>query len=109
MEVLINGVLKRGGERSRLQAKLFGGANVLAAMSDVGSRNAVFAKKFLADEGIRLVGGDVGGLSPRRIQYWPTLGRARQLAVKVDARALVQREREEAAAVAAPSDDVELF
>lgn len=109
MEVLINGILKRGGDRLRLQAKLFGGANVLAAMSDVGSRNAAFAKKFLSDEGIALTGGDVGGFSPRRIQYWPSLGRARQLAVKVDARTLALREREEAAAEATPADDVELF
>ena len=54
MEILINDILKRGGERSRLEAKLFGGANVINAMSDVGSRNAAFAKQFLSDEGISI-------------------------------------------------------
>ena len=78
MEVLINGILARGGVRGRLQAKLFGGANVIAGLSDVGSANAAFAERFLADEGIALVGGDVGGASPRRVQYWPASGRVRQ-------------------------------
>ena len=81
MELLINGLLKRGALRSRLEAKLFGGANVLAGLSDVGSRNTDFAEHFLANEGIRLVGGDTRGDKPRKIQFWPLTGRARQMAM----------------------------
>ncbi|HTT99082.1 MAG TPA: hypothetical protein VMF58_13610 [Rhizomicrobium sp.] len=83
MELLINALLKKGAARSSLEAKLFGGANVLAGLSDVGSRNARFARQFLADEGIPLVGGDTGGTSPRRIKYWPVSGRASQLALGI--------------------------
>ncbi|HEY0266340.1 MAG TPA: chemotaxis protein CheD [Rhizomicrobium sp.] len=91
MEILINGLLQRGALRARLQAKLFGGASVIAGLSDVGAGNAAFAEKFLADEGIALVGGDVGGSRARRVQFWPVSGRARLLAAP-GARTLVERE-----------------
>jgi chemotaxis protein CheD len=109
MEMLINGILGRGGNRNRLEAKLFGGANVIAAMSSVGSRNAAFAKQFLADEGIAVIGGSLGGISPRRIQYWPASGRARQLEVSTDPAALLEREIAEAKVPSQEADDVELF
>jgi chemotaxis protein CheD len=111
MEVLINGLIKHGGLRQRFEAKLFGGANVLPQLSDVGSRNSTFAKKFLSDEGIRVVGGDVGGTSPRRIQFWPITGRARQLAVHADKKKLVETEINAAKLHLPEGDasDVELF
>lgn len=109
MEVLINDILKCGGERSRLEAKLFGGANVINAMSDVGSRNAAFARQFLGDEGISITGGDVGGTMPRRIQFWPASGRARQLAVRVNPHELQERERIQSTRDITPTDDLELF
>jgi chemotaxis protein CheD len=112
MEILINGLIKMGGQRQRFEAKLFGGANVLAQLSDVGSRNATFAKRYLADEGIPVLGGDVGGTSPRRIQFWPLTGRARQLSVRADKQKLVEREIIEAKHIPETStttEDVELF
>lgn len=92
MEQLINGLLGRGAARERLEAKLFGGANVVASLSGVGWRNADFAEQFLMREGITVVGGDLRGSAPRRIQYWPTTGRARQLAIATDAQHLAQQE-----------------
>jgi chemotaxis protein CheD len=112
MELLINSLIKLGGRRENFEAKLFGGANVLAQLSDVGTRNATFAKQYLVNEGIPLVGGDMGGASPRRIQFWPLTGRARQLAVATDRRKLVEHEIVEAKHVpqeAAAVNDVELF
>jgi chemotaxis protein CheD len=78
MELLINGLLARGGRRERLEAKLFGGGRMLSGMTDIGRQNAAFAERFLRDEGIRYAGGSVGGDQARRIQYWPVSGRARQ-------------------------------
>jgi chemotaxis protein CheD len=109
MEILINSILGRGGERSRLEAKLFGGANVIAALSNVGTRNAAFAQRFLADEGIAVVSEDVGGTAPRRIQYWPSTGRARRLAVQSDHRTLVENELRQAQKTAPSDCGVELF
>jgi chemotaxis protein CheD len=78
MEVLINALLKAGALRSRLEAKIFGGAVMLAssAQTAVGSKNAAFAQRFLAREGIRTVAKDLGGNRPRRVNYEPATGRA---------------------------------
>lgn len=81
MEVLINDVLKAGGRRERLEAKLFGGGRMFDSLSDVGAANAAFAERFLADEGIPVVGGSLGGFGGRRLHFWPVSGRARQRAV----------------------------
>ncbi len=112
MEILINGLLRQGAARARLEAKLFGGASVIAGLSDVGAGNVAFAEKFLADEGIALVGGDVRGTRARRVQFWPVSGRARQLAVS-DGRTLAARELMVAEATLQQESeaphDVELF
>jgi chemotaxis protein CheD len=79
MELLVNGLLKSGARRERLEAKLFGGARTVKAHTDIGKNNAEFAERFLRDEGIAHVGGSTGGLHGRRIQYWPVSGRARQI------------------------------
>ncbi|MBY0562008.1 chemotaxis protein CheD [Hyphomicrobium sp.] len=79
MEMLVNGLLKAGGRRDRLEAKLFGGARTVRSHSDIGKHNAEFAQRFLKAEGISYVGGSTGGLQGRRIQYWPVSGRARQI------------------------------
>jgi chemotaxis protein CheD len=112
MELLINDILKHGGDRRRLEAKLFGGANVVSALTDVGSRNSAFARQFLSDEDIPFVGGDVGGDLARRIQYMPACGIARQALVKVAEPKLVEEELtalHKKAKAAAASDDVEFF
>ena len=70
-----------GGRRERMEAKLFGGARMFGGLSDVGASNAAFAEKFLRDEGIPVVGGSLGGFGARRVQYWPTTGRAQQRTV----------------------------
>jgi chemotaxis protein CheD len=62
-----------------MQAKLFGGGRLSLGLADIGLRNAVFAREFLEREGILFAGGSLGGGLARRIQFWPVLGRARQL------------------------------
>jgi chemotaxis protein CheD len=79
MELLVNGLLRRGARRDRLEGKLFGGARTMDGLADIGARNAAFAERFLAHEGIRLAGGSLRGEQGRRIQFWPVSGRARQV------------------------------
>lgn len=79
MELLINGLLKLGASRDKLQAKLFGGAQMMRGLSDIGSSNARFAREFLGREGIALTGTSLGGEIGRRVQFWPATGRARQM------------------------------
>lgn len=73
MEMLINKILKLGGERSRLEAKLFGGANVISLSSEntVGQKNQVFAQEFLRNEGIPITATDLGGTAARRVFFDP--------------------------------------
>jgi chemotaxis protein CheD len=78
MELLLNGLMRQGAQRDRLVAKVFGGARMMSGLSDIGRKNADFAKRFLAYEGIKVVSGDVGGQKGRRIQFWPVTGRALQ-------------------------------
>ncbi len=81
MELLINDILKMGARRETLEAKLFGGGRMFNALRDVGASNADFAEKFMRDEGIPVVGGSLRGSGGRRVQYWPSTGRALQRAV----------------------------
>ena len=78
MELLVNALLVRGASRSRLVAKLFGGADTMRGLSDVGARNAAFASAFLAREGVRVASECLGGARGRKLQFWPASGRARR-------------------------------
>ena len=93
MEVLINALLGRGAERGRLQAKLFGGGQLLQGLTNVGDQNVAFAEDFLLREGIALCGGSVGGPHARKIQFWPVSGRARQLELARGESRVFARER----------------
>ena len=46
---------------------MFGGANVMPGLSDIGSRNAAFAEQFLRDEGISVTASCTGGNFARKI------------------------------------------
>lgn len=107
MELLVNALMKAGANRSRLEAKIFGGARMMQGLSDIGTLNAKFATEFLNHEGIRIVGGDTGGQLGRRLQFWPVTGRARQSYMKVSEKEAVF----ERPAVSRPdtTGNVELF
>ncbi|MBN8735127.1 MAG: chemoreceptor glutamine deamidase CheD [Xanthomonadales bacterium] len=76
MEQLVNTVLKAGGERGRLQVKIFGGGRVLARMTDIGARNVDFVRRYLDAESLLLAAEDVGGERPRQVRFYPVSGRA---------------------------------
>lgn len=75
MEVLINQVLNLGARRERLEAKVFGGAHVLAGLSDVGQRNAEFVREYLRSERIKLAAEDLGSNYARKVYFFPDTGR----------------------------------
>jgi chemotaxis protein CheD len=111
MELLVNGLLKRGARRENIEAKLFGGASTVRAHTDIGKLNVEFAQRFLRDEGIAHVGGNTGGMLGRRIQYWPVSGRARQILLTGGALEIERRVAPPAPAPAADSNagELELF
>ena len=81
MELLINGLLKAGASRHRMQAKIFGGARITANFADIGARNAAFGRDFLAREGLRVVSENLGGTNARRVHFHPVSGKARLMTV----------------------------
>jgi chemotaxis protein CheD len=107
MELLVNGLLRRGAQKSRMRAKLFGGARMIKGLTDIGELNANFAEKFLREEGITLVGGSLRGEQGRRIQFWPVSGRARQVLLAKETEQILQAERVRPPPVS--SGGVELF
>jgi chemotaxis protein CheD len=78
MELLINGLMKRGARRERLQAKVFGGGHVMSNFStiNVGEQNVAFIDQFLASERIPVVSRDVLDIHPRKVCLFPGSGRA---------------------------------
>jgi chemotaxis protein CheD len=85
-------LLKKGARRDRLEAKLFGGARMLDGLSDIGGQNAIFARTFLRDEGVSLVAENLGGVCGRRVEFFPTTGRARQIFLPRDAAGIEDRD-----------------
>jgi len=93
MEMLVNGLLRAGARRERLEAKLFGGGRMLEGLTDIGLQNAAFAERFLRQERIALAGASLRGDRGRRVQFWPTSGRTRQKLLGQEERTVFAKER----------------
>jgi chemotaxis protein CheD len=78
MELLINEMLKKGARRESMQAKVFGGAQVMAGFTtmNVGERNTKFVLEYLATERIPVVSQDVLDIHPRKVCFFPVTGKA---------------------------------
>jgi chemotaxis protein CheD len=77
MELLINRIMALGGGRRGLIAKVFGGANILPAISAgnrAGARNASFVLGFLKTESIPVITQDLGGHDTRMIYFHTATG-----------------------------------
>lgn len=101
MELLINNLLQQGAKRDRLRAKVFGGAAMIAGLTNAGIKNGNFVRDFLSREQIAHVGGDVGGNLARRLEFWPGTGRARMKLVNTQVKTEKPQPIE--------ANDVELF
>ena len=95
MEKLINDILKKGGRKTRLEVKIFGGGNVIESSAMIGDKNVKFIREYLSMEGLRIAQEDVGGTSPRRIHYYPDSGKVmmRKIASKDDVENIKKEER----------------
>jgi chemotaxis protein CheD len=77
MEQLINRILSTGARREELEVKVFGGARVLSATTDVGNHNVAFVREFLRNEHLKVLAEDVGDTCPRHVQFSPQTGKVR--------------------------------
>ncbi len=73
MEILINQLLKLGARRSNLEAKVFGGGNVISGLTqaNIGQRNAEFVLQFLNTEDIPVTAQDLIDIYPRKVYFFP--------------------------------------
>lgn len=72
MELLINAIMRLGGNRKKMVAKTFGGANLLVSVPQenaVGGKNVEFVVNFLRAEKIKILSRDFGGHDSRRIFF----------------------------------------
>jgi len=79
LPLMLNDVISMGASRSRLVAKIAGGAQMFAFSNAtdimrVGTRNAEAVKKILRDMGIRVIAEDTGGSYGRTVQIDLTNG-----------------------------------
>lgn len=113
MELLINEMIKLGASRSSLEAKVFGGGQVISGMEtmNVGERNTKFVLEYLRTERIPVVSKDVLDIHARKVCFMPRSGKAmvKRLA-STNTTLLLDRERAaRAAGVAASAGSVDLF
>ena len=73
MEVLINELIKLGGNKNHFKAKVFGGGHVLnykKSNESVPDKNIKFVRTFLNLEKIKIVSEDLGGYQGRKILFF---------------------------------------
>lgn len=104
MELLINALMRQGAMRQRLRAHLYGGANIIAGLGSIGTRNAAFARQFMQTEGIAVGRCELGGTRARKVEFMPYEGRVRS-SVVADAPPPILT----MTPAAIPNGDVELF
>lgn len=77
MELLINELLKRGARREALEAKVFGGGQVMKSLAStqIGEKNVAFVEAFLARERIPILARDVLDVYPRKVCLFPSTGK----------------------------------
>jgi len=96
MELLINEMMKLGASRTTMEAKVFGGGQVISGMSamNVGQRNTAFVLDYLKTERIPVVSSDVLDICPRKVCFLPASGKAmvKRLA-SANAESLLAQER----------------
>jgi chemotaxis protein CheD len=114
MEILINHLLKLGAQRSRLEAKVFGGGNVLRGMTvnNVGQRNVEFVLDYLHNEAIPIIAKDLLDDYPRKVYFFPDTGKVLVKKLKsVHNTTIIDRESEYRMRVkyTKKSGDVDLF
>jgi len=76
---LVDAVVRAGGSRQALVAKVFGGASVIAAMAHgrrLGDENVRLALRLLEDSRIPVLDHDVGGSRGRKVVFFADEGTA---------------------------------
>jgi len=112
MELLINTILKHGGNRAHLEVKIVGGGRILTHMTEIRQRNIAFVREDLRTEGLQVLAEDVGDIHPRKVYYLPSLGKVRMQKLRaLHNETILRREKAYMHSLAQQSlhGDIELF
>jgi chemotaxis protein CheD len=114
MELMINQLMKSGARRSNLEAKVFGGGNVLRGftVANVGQRNSDFVLDYLHTENIPVAAQDLLDIYPRKVYFFPMTGRTLVKKLRsVHNNTIVEREQQYIERIKSSDvqGDVELF
>ena len=114
MELLINEMMKRGASRATMEAKVFGGGQVISGMTtmNIGERNTSFVLDYLKTERIPVLSRDVLDVYPRKVCFLPASGKAmvkRLSAARPEALIAQERAAAKTAARKASGGSVDLF
>jgi chemotaxis protein CheD len=84
MELLVNQMLKLGADKRKLEAKVFGGGNVLKGFTglSVGERNVEFILDYLYTEQIPILANDLLDVYPRKVYFSPNSGKVKIRKIK---------------------------
>jgi len=76
MDKLIEQLLAKGAQRHWLEAKIFGGSDLLREVNsvDMGAVNSSFLVDYLKSRGIKTVADSLGGAYPRKVYFFPKTG-----------------------------------
>lgn len=76
MDGFINRLIEMGAEEEHLEAKVFGGGNVLNSLqrANLGASSAQFLLTYLADRHIPVVAADMLDIYPRKVYFFPDTG-----------------------------------
>lgn len=112
MEHLVNEIIKQGGRRNHLQAKVFGGSSVLRTNLQIGKSNCEFVLNYLDTDNIPIIASDLGDRYPRKLIFHPQTGRARvKLLKQLNNNTILNRESnyKETLSCQQVEGDIELF
>lgn len=114
MELLMNELFKRGARRESLEAKIFGGGQVMKSLAStqIGEKNVAFVELFLARERIPIMARDVLDVYPRKVCLFPDSGKV--MCKRLAPASVVELQQQESSyrkqlMSTPPTGDIELF
>lgn len=108
IERLINALLANGASRTRLEIKVFGGADLLQFGARIGSQNADFVESYLNHEGFTVSASCLRGNKARRLVFAPATGAAWVKGLKSVRTSVIECERQAIGNTVKPGN-IELF
>lgn len=74
IDKLIEKLISLGSKTSQMEAKIFGGANQVSTVLNIGERNIQVTRQLLKEHNIPIIAENIGGAKGRKIIFHTTTG-----------------------------------